>query len=327
MRLLLCRNFRNTAIVGVLCATSGAAAAPPGDVARAESLFQSARQLMREGKFGDACPQFEESQRLDPAPGTQLNLAECWERAGRTASAYREFLAVAQSSEKSGARERAAIARARAQSLENKLTRLAVTVPAGARVPGLQVLENGVPLAESAWGVPHALDPGPIVIEAQAPGRRAFRSEIALPADAALHQLTIPVLAPVVASSEPPSDESSPASRAVWIERAGIGTASLGAVGLVVGTVLGVRAVSLYHRSQDEGCDQNNVCTPEGLETRRSAVSSGNASTISFVIGGALVAGGAGLYVWGARERAEERLSLRLVPQSGGAAATFTSRF
>src|SRR5512132_1412974 len=43
--------------------------------------------------FNDACPKFEESQRIDPTPGTLLNLGDCYERSTppRTASAWGTF--------------------------------------------------------------------------------------------------------------------------------------------------------------------------------------------------------------------------------------------
>jgi hypothetical protein len=297
----------------------------PSAVTRAETLFQTGRQLMREGRYNEACPKLVESQRLDPAPGTQLNLADCWEHAGLTASAEHEFLQVAESAEKAGETERAAVARARVKQLESKLTRLKLSVPAAARVAGLVLLQNSTAVPETDWGKARAVDPGKFVVEARAPGRRSFISEFSLRGDAATHELSIPILA--ADSSPVPSDSST--RRADWLQGSGIGLLGLGAVGLTLGTVFGVRAVSLYHRSQDEGCDPNDRCTPGALETRESAVHSGNASTVSFIVGGALLAGGAGLYVWGSRERAAVRpgLSARVAPQPGGAVAMFGSYF
>src|SRR6476620_2846381 len=65
--------------------------------AAAQALFDSARTLMAQGNFNDACPKLEESQRLDPGVGTQFNLAVCYEAIGRNASAWSLFLEVAAS--------------------------------------------------------------------------------------------------------------------------------------------------------------------------------------------------------------------------------------
>ena len=84
---------------------------------------------MSAGKYDDACPKLEESQRLAPAIGTKFNLADCYEHTGRLASAWAAFLSVAASAKNAnqGAREKAA--RDRAAALEPKLSRLAVVVP------------------------------------------------------------------------------------------------------------------------------------------------------------------------------------------------------
>jgi LPXTG-motif cell wall-anchored protein len=308
--------------------TARAEAPSSADSARAEGLFQSGRQLMREGRFAEACPKLEESQRLDPAPGTRLNLADCWERAGRTASAQREFLEVAQSAQMRGERERAAIANDRAKQLEIKLTKLSLLVPPAARLPGLQLFRNAALVPEAEWGQARAVDPGAFVIEARAPGRRPFKSAFTLQNDAATHNLTIPTLVAENAAALP-SPADAPATRGVSLQCGGVGLAGLGAVGLALGTVFGVRAVSLYHQSQDEGCDQRDACPAAALKTRHSAVQSGDASTVSFVVGGILLAGGAGLYVWGTRERSSERaaLSMRLTPLAGGGFLGVNSAF
>lgn len=311
-----------------LAASARAQQSPsPSNVARAEALFQAGRQLMREGRFVEACPKLAESQDLDPAPGTRLNLADCWEHEGRTASAQREFLAVAKSAENAGEKERAAIARARAKQLENKLTKLALLVPPVARLPGLQVLKNSVPVAEADWGAAQPIDPGTFVIEARAPGRRTYRSEFSLRSDGATHNLTIPTLVPSADAPAEPAAEGPSTSRAQWMQRGGVALAGLGVVGITLGTAFGVRAVSLYHRSQDEGCDERDVCPAGALATRGSAVRSGTVSTVSFVIGGALLAGGAGLYVWGSRSSERAGLQARIAPLAEGAFIAVDSRF
>src|SRR3954465_9465866 len=70
---------------------AGAQGKSGGNRAAAEALFNQGRDLMTAGKFVEACPKFEASQQLDPGLGTMLNLAECYEKTGRTASAWAEY--------------------------------------------------------------------------------------------------------------------------------------------------------------------------------------------------------------------------------------------
>jgi hypothetical protein len=41
--------------------------------------------------------------------------------------------------------------------------------------------------------------------------------------------------------------------------------AGIGVAGVALGAVFGVRAVNLYHRSQDEGCDDDDACPAGAL--------------------------------------------------------------
>jgi hypothetical protein len=77
-------------VVVVLALCGQAAAQSAG--AQAEVLFRQGRDLMAANKFDDACAAFAESQRLDPAITTLLNLAGCREKAGQYATAWGLFL-------------------------------------------------------------------------------------------------------------------------------------------------------------------------------------------------------------------------------------------
>jgi len=83
-----------TITVAALLSVSVAApslAQSAADKATAETLFDEGRRLLVQNKLPEACSKFAESQRLDPAIGTQLNLGDCYERTGRLASAWAQF--------------------------------------------------------------------------------------------------------------------------------------------------------------------------------------------------------------------------------------------
>ena len=56
--------------------------------ATAEAVFEEGMHLIKKGNFAEACPKFELSQRVEPAVGTMLYLAECYENTNRTASSW-----------------------------------------------------------------------------------------------------------------------------------------------------------------------------------------------------------------------------------------------
>src|SRR5579883_1765226 len=83
-------SFTMVLACGALAA-SPAGAQDASNKAAAEALFRDGRALYDQGKYPQACAKFAESQRLDPAPGTLLNLGGCYEKNGQTASAWATF--------------------------------------------------------------------------------------------------------------------------------------------------------------------------------------------------------------------------------------------
>src|SRR6185295_13337617 len=90
------------------------ASAQQGGDQVAEKLFNDAIALVSAGKYAEACPKFEESQKLDPALGTQFNLADCYEHTERKGTARRLFLEVADAAKAAGKGEREKKSRERA---------------------------------------------------------------------------------------------------------------------------------------------------------------------------------------------------------------------
>lgn len=224
--------------------------------ARARVLFAEARKLMDSGRFDEACPKLEESLKLDQGIGTQFNLAHCWEKTGRTASAWGLFLDVASAAGAAGQAKREAAARQRADALKPKLMRLSIEVTHLA--PGLEISLSGESIGRPAWGTPMPVDPGIHRIEATAPGRLPWSQEVTLDAPGQTVAVTIPELESEARADEPaivqaPAPESTTALGSDEGTERGLSTgrivtgAVLGAVGvggLVVGTVFGLEASS-----------------------------------------------------------------------------------
>ena len=94
----------------LLVLSSVSFAQAPAPATRAEQLFRHARAMLAEKNYVDACPLLEQSHRLEPALGTLLNLADCFENIGRPASAYRAFTAAAEWASKNGETKRKEVA-------------------------------------------------------------------------------------------------------------------------------------------------------------------------------------------------------------------------
>src|SRR5262245_17406993 len=160
----------SAALAMVLCA--GAARAETPEQA-ADRLFKEANVLASAGRYAEACPKLEESQRLDPGIGTQFNLADCYEHTGRLAHAYLVFEAVAKIARASGKLERANASTARASALEPRVPRLRIVAD---RPPqGLAVSLDG---AAKQIGAADPVEAGDHTVEASAPGRVAWRKVV-----------------------------------------------------------------------------------------------------------------------------------------------------
>ncbi len=146
--------------------------------AAAEMLFEEGRKAMDAGDFDTACAKFEESNRLDVASGTTLNLANCEERRGHVASAWERYRAAVRLLAEGDRRRE--FAKSKVRQLEPMVPHLTIELSADAP-PDTQVSRNGKTLTAS-FGVPLPLDPGDYTITAMAPGRLSADYEVTLEA-------------------------------------------------------------------------------------------------------------------------------------------------
>lgn len=162
-------------VISVLVAlwTGTASAQPPpsddADRAAAEQLFIEARQLMQSGKYAPACRKLKASFDLDPATGTQLNLADCYVKIGRLASAWGHYRDAAVRADQENRQDRVRYARTQAAALEPRLPRLRIDMNSAAEVPGLVIKRDGQVVPLELLGSSVYVDPGEHEITALAP--------------------------------------------------------------------------------------------------------------------------------------------------------------
>jgi hypothetical protein len=342
LRFAALRCYASLALLaGLVLAPTSARAQPREDVSRADALFNAAKALTDAGQYADACAKFAESKRLAPGIGVTLYLADCYERIGRTASAWTEFRS-AEGFARARNDKRADVARDRAQALEAKLERLTIVV--GPTVPraGLQVLRDGTPVAAEELGLPVAVDPGDHAVVVSAPGhapqtlaahvgpenpsaivRIDHLDEPAStpPAGTAGTALPAPTPAQTTGRSalpELPPTPAVPPDKGAARRTIGLGAGALGIVGLGIGATFGVLAKVKFDQSNSSTCDAaSDRCTPPGFPMRKDAESAATVSDVSFAVGGALLAAGVVLYLTAPKPTPGMGLVVAPVPMAG----------
>lgn len=260
--------------------------APRGHEASAEALFIDARSLMDAGRFDEACPKLAESQRLDPAIGTLLNLGECYERTARLASAWAVFREAEATAQRLGDAARAGYARERAGVLDPRLARLVIRVSSASDAPGLVVRHDGKEVGRGAWGAALPVDEGVHRVDARAPGRAPWRVDVAIGSGPARRELDIPPLTRLPEVGATPVPHRSPLSTAGWV---GVG---VGAAATVAGLAFGTVAWSKNREALDRFCDATSCREPRGTELTDQSLRFATMATVSVAVGATIAAAG-----------------------------------
>lgn len=155
-----------------------ASAPASAQTAEAESLFRQGKALMKDGKTAEACEKFDASERIEPAAGTELNLADCREKNGQTATAWAMFLKAGASARHEGDDDKATEAKARAKTVEADLVYLTIHVPEEADLDGLVIKRNDTVIDRALWDQKVPVDPDEYTITARAPGRKTWTDSI-----------------------------------------------------------------------------------------------------------------------------------------------------
>jgi hypothetical protein len=137
-----------------------------------------------------------------------LNLADCYEKTGRTASAWTTFGEALSAALRTNRAEEAAEAKRRQTSLEPRLTRLTLHVVH--QEPGLSIKRDGLDVPAAVWGVAIPVDPGTHEIRADAAGFESWTKSLSATSAAQTTTVEVPelhrspVTPSVVADGPPP---------------------------------------------------------------------------------------------------------------------------
>lgn len=259
---------------------------------------------MEAGRFEEGCPAIEQSQKLDPRPGTLFTLAECEALRGRIATAiarFDEYLALhptltPKQQRNQGDRDQSA--RKQREALAREVPGLRLELPPDAP-PSTAVELDGQPLAPTAIGALLPVDPGKHVIRAQVPGGPAIERSVLVDRGES-KTVVLEVTAPPPQPPPPPASAAGTggtgsgavsAPPAATTHGAGAGgrrvavylAGGLGLTGLVVGGVTGALAME-RKGVVDRNC-AGTACNHEGKTAADAMKALGLASTIAFGVG------------------------------------------
>ena len=287
-------------LLALLLCPPTAAQEKSADAAAAEALFSEGLRLKKAGDYAKALERFRRSDVLGSALGTKLNIADCLDKLGKTASAWHVFREVADLAGARGLAEPEKIANERAAALAPQLSKLVIEVPLESRHAKLVVRRDGQTVAALVWGTALPVDPGAHEISASAPGYLPWSTRVQIGSAQPTRTIVGPARQPAPSKpggdKTPPPPPPPPPPTTSWppMRVAGVTVGAVGVAALGVGIGLGLHALSIRDDSNDQRyCDEETgFCDETGIDMRLEARDFGNASTALFIIGGAAISAG-----------------------------------
>lgn len=303
------------------------------------SIEERAQAELETKNFAEACPLLAQVYTVDKRPESLVRLADCYEKAGKLASAYAAY-ALLVSLPDSPATD-ALRAKARARYAELGPRRSTVTVrlaPELRSAAGLRVRIDGRELPPETWDAPHPHDAGRVSVTAEVPGKKPFSSSVDLASEGASVVVDVsfdaradgPQKAPATAASNGLGRTVAPGTSgsSYFVDEttvgpyqvAGIATFATGTATLLTGFVIGLLAAADYNRSA-ANCYLG-VCADRAyVSAAEDARAKGDVGTVVGGVGTVLMATGAAFYFFAPRPSRSQDFSVR--PAGLGAVGTF----
>lgn len=300
-----------------------AQAVNPNVLATAQTLNNEAQEAMEKKDYASACPKFEEVVRLIPeGVGAKLSLAECYEGAGKLASAWIMYALVDEVATKPTQAQLKKMAHGRAETLKSQFSKLTIIVPESVRgVAGFEVTRDGLSVGSAQWGVPLPIDKGAHMIVAIADRRQRWEKKIEIGSDGITETITIDNMPDLVPESPAPPPSARPPTpltemtdgglapkdlpvRTLEVQKiSGLALGGAGIAGIGVGAAFGIVAILKKSESGNHCEEGTNLCDQVGMLIREDGRSAGTVSTAMFITGGVALGAGVALYLTSPRSR------------------------
>lgn len=262
------------------------------DAPTSQQLFDEGNALAAAGRYAEACPKLEESLRLEPAVGTQFNLADCDEHLGLVATAHALYIDVIRIAHSAGKFQREEAAKTRAEAIAPRVPHVRLKLANADSVREIRI--DTKELTRDQFTADIALDPGKHALYVTgAPGMAA--TETFLLKEGQLREIAVADLAPP--PPPPPIVEPPPVVAPPQRSLArSIGTPvaeGIALAGIITGSIAGGIAISKKSDADDlcpEATYHFHCPTKAGSEAWSSAGSAGNVSTVAFIVGGVALA-------------------------------------
>lgn len=317
-------------LVLILLAAGGVASAD--NKSKADELFKQAKKLMAEKRFNDACPKFEESYKLDPGIGGELNIGRCYEEWGKLGRAYHAY-AEAEKQAKAASDPRAAKIHDLVTGIEPQVPRLMIHIPPESETDGLKLSIDGNVIDKENYGNAQLVDPGPKQVDYTLPG--GFKKSTLIPVERG--STTDVTLELPKAKAKPDKGGDKEQDKVITTTApepgrtqriAGIAVGATGVAMMGVSTYLALAARSKYKDALAANCNNAaDMCNAQGLKDTHDARHNANIATIVFSVGVAATAGGVVMYLIAPKAASSEHayyLSPTIAPDS--AAVVFGGR-
>jgi hypothetical protein len=237
-------------------------------------LFEAGRQALAEGDYDLACQKFAESNRLERAAGTMLNLANCEEKRGRVATAWLRYTEAMDMMSPQDTRYE--FAKNQAALVEARVPRLTIRLAKDAPVR-VSITVNGQKW-EEPLGTSARLDPLNYVLIVSAPDHESATFEVTLEE----FDVKDIAVAPGEKIDEPPPEPADKKRLGFIVGGAGAGLA-------VIGLTFGVLAAVDYQTvKRDCDFDTNTCYTDKGNDA---AARGGVFEVLAYGLGAVGVAG------------------------------------